>query len=156
MSKIFALFNIFAGCASLLGLIITIHNSYLDILKPPLYVLTAVLSFYVLFVPNNRVQKNVDDKLRVYRHPERTEEKLYVQKGVFEIDGGQTMSVEFPLPFANPPKVHIISNQNAKAYPPIIEEVTRYDVSFYCDSGLATIKQRFTWVAEGKLLQSLG
>jgi hypothetical protein len=116
--KLLTVLNILAGGASIAGFILTFRRGDFDFTLGSIFAFTLALVFYVLFVPGNRLERNVRAKVELY-DPIGDWENLIIQRGEIEIEtDGSSTSVEFYEPFAEPPKVELIfikGNQQLKS-----------------------------------------
>ncbi len=161
------IFTIFAGLASLLGFGFVFFGKVTlryKILCAIGFAIAAVWSGYVLIVPDSATERNVASKLSYYRFPniEKKNQTLLIQRGAFTLSGLSSMSIEFSLPFLDPPEIEVI---NFRGYDPgevpVIERATAHQFVVGLQHMLAkgfplAIEDReFRWVARGIPLEEL-
>lgn len=158
MAKLLAVFNILAGAASLIGLVVQYTSSssnWPTAILLPLYLVTLVLCIYVLFVPGNSIEKNVRSKVELYRDKGETtfEGNVMIQRGTVTFFGGKA-TIEFERPFKGKPEVTIINNKERGFAGPNIQLVS-------VNGQVAVFRQvyshnllptRYKWVARGEPL----
>jgi hypothetical protein len=153
LGRLLAVFNVVAGGASIVGLYITAFTDYRSWVLAVIFVTTAVLAGYVLFVPGNRLEANVRAKLQNYEAPEGNGiiTKLHDD---FVIGGfGEWKEIPFPYPFREPPEVELIKLSGPGEIVLAVHEVTRHKV-VVSNARPAVTAERATyrWVATGTLL----
>jgi hypothetical protein len=128
------LLTIISGVSSILGFAYIFFGKvtfYFKILCMVIFVISIFWSIYVLLVPGSSTESNVASKFEYFRFPsvEKQSETLLIQRGKFTFSGTGPISIEFPLPFLNPPEVEVI---NFKGYDsgiiPRLEKVTANQV----------------------------
>ncbi|MCX7279893.1 MAG: hypothetical protein NTZ15_21705 [Burkholderiales bacterium] len=159
MATALTIFTIVTGVASLLGLAFVFFGT----VTPGYRRLCAwsfggatLWSLYVLFVPSSAVETNVADKLSYFRTPtiEHESNSIMVQRGELAFSGFGPLSIEFPSPFLNAPRVEVI---NVGGYEegdvPKIRDVTPQQFTLYRSTiggiGIPQRFQTFRWVARG-------
>ena len=161
------IFTIISGFASLLGFTfiffgkVTLRYKTLCAIG---FALAAVWAGYVLIVPESATERNLASKIAYYRFPsvEKKNQTLLIQRGSFTLSGLSSMSIEFPLPFLDPPEIEII---NFRGYDPgeipVIERLTAHQFEIGLQHMLAlgfppAVQNReFRWVARGIPLEEL-
>lgn len=146
MAKFLTIFNIFAGGASIAGVIYSLTTK-IDYLFYIPFIVTLLLSIYVLLVPNTFLERNVKSKIRVFN--EKVKPQLIDQSGEFSIRTQGTATIEFPKPFSSIPEIEIINFKNNR-YIPNIDKVTIYQVTLI-DSSINFLGevQTYKWIAKG-------
>jgi len=157
MTKSITIFSIISNSASIAGLYFAITDknqfSYYYVFYIILFVLTFGLSFYVLFIPNNKVIQNVRNKIRKYS-PIVGEDDLVDQRGEFVIKEMGPVTIEFDIPFTEPPKVEIINTNSYTEDIPSVDEITRYKVSFKRNSYThGSGNKIYNFIAHGKIVR---
>lgn len=153
--------TIFSGVASLLGFAFVFFEKVTrkyKVLCAVGFALAAIWSTYVLLVPGSTAESNVASKIAYYRFPsiEKKSETLLIQRGSFELGGFGPLSIEFPVPFRDPPEVEII---NFRGYDPgavpRVEEATAHQFAVGLQHMVAlgfppaAQIREFRWVARG-------
>lgn len=154
-------FTIISGLASLLGFAFVFFGRVTlryKILCAIGFALAAAWSGYILIVPGSATEKNVASKIEYYRFPsvEKKNQTLLIQRGSFTLFGLGPMSIEFSLPFRDPPEIEII---NFRGYDPgtvpVVERVTANQFEIGLQHMLtlgfpqAAQNREFRWVARG-------
>lgn len=106
MTRFITIFSLFAGTCSVLGILVPAITG-VSIVPPsiliPAFLLISILSAYILFVPNTRIERNVRSKLERYaapRNPSDTDAPVLIQRGAFRLGFKYKTSVEFQHPYA--------------------------------------------------------
>jgi|SRR5208282_4691047 len=161
MISALVLLTIFSDVASLLGFAfiffgrVTLKYKVLCAIG---FALAATWSGYVLIVPGSATERNVASKIAYYRFPsvEKKSQTLLIQRGSFELFGVGPMSIEFSLPFRDPPEIEIINfNGYNPGDVPVVERTTAHQFQVGLQHMLAlgfpqaTQKREFRWIARG-------
>jgi hypothetical protein len=167
MNKLITLVSVIGSVASVLGLYLQYHGPDPEQAKQAwsiAYGITGVLTMYVLFVPGNRLEENVESKItddvRTYQDPTSPDGTLCVQEGELTIKSYGPLSVKFTSPFQAPPEVEIVNDGGeASELVPAVSEVTRFQFvvtrrqcNVYRATGLP-FPDKFKWVATGTIMQ---
>jgi hypothetical protein len=153
--------TIVSGVASLLGFAFvffgTVTRRY-KMLCAVGFALAAIWSGYVLMVPGSTTESNFASKIAYYRFPsvEKKGETLLIQRGSFTLFGFSPVSIEFSVPFRDPPEVEVI---NFRGYDPgavpLVERATAHQFEVGLQHMLAlgfppaAQSREFRWVARG-------
>lgn len=153
MAKLFALFNVLAGGASIAGLCLTLQFGYRNYGLLSIFVLTALMSTYVLFVPANKIEQNVRSKIERYLSPDGG--ALAIQRGEIELDMSSIKDVEFDLPFVSEPKVELIFKSGSQRVLANIDTTATPHAAKFRPKQIISSSDRatFTWVARGRPLE---
>ncbi|MBD3341541.1 MAG: hypothetical protein GF353_20725 [Candidatus Lokiarchaeota archaeon] len=154
MTTFLTIFNLFSGTASIVGFayVFTKKNKerFIKICKIA-FVITTILSIYVLFVPGNYFKNNVNSKIHYYSLKQAND--TLIQEGSFSFSGFGPYAIKFHKPFAEKPEVEII-NVNGYSHEPSVSQITEHKVVFKrYSSGPSLIPdsfQKYIWVAKGK------
>jgi len=155
MAKFLAVFNVVAGGASVIGLYVTLLTPYNSTVLAVLFALTLALCVYVLFVPGNRLESNVESHMRTFREPG-TGNVVAVQRGEFKTKGRDIFPVEFPQPFTEPPTVELVKLGGHEDVRLRVRRVT--ELMFEVENPtmvLSHYESKYRWLAKGSVLQSL-
>ena len=149
MAKLLAVFNLIASAVSIIGFAFFLQMERTHPVVIVTFVVTVLLTVYVLFVPGNPIERNVAAKLEVFRAGDGGSE-LLVQRGTFDIQGVGPATVEFYQPFADEPKVEVLHYKPSNEGRPYVSKVTNVHVEFSRMSYGGGTPNRFSWVARGK------
>ena len=159
MIKFLTIFNLIAGGASIVGLYIA-TNSPQDPLLMYIFIgvfgIAILLSGYILFIPNTKLERNVASKVIKYRTPSSEESKsiLSIQRGEFTINQWGPTAVEFYEPFVSPPQVEVINDRGYDTVTPSVTRVTEHHAVFKRESISAPGQsENYRWVARGTCLE---
>jgi hypothetical protein len=152
MVKFLAILNLAAGGASIAGLYLALHLGHGSFALSVIFAVALVGAAYVLFVPGNKLERNLRSKVENYEsrgHPGR----LVIQRGEVEIDTSGDQAIEFHEPFAERPNVELIFKSGSRAVEPKVWVVTEHQATFR-PKAISWPAQRalFTWVARGNPL----
>jgi hypothetical protein len=157
--------TIISGVASLLGFAFVFFGRVTlryKILCAIGFALAAAWSGYVLMVPGSSTERNVASKIAYYRFPsvDKKSQTLLIQRGSFTLFGVGPISIEFSLPFRDPPEIEII---NFRGYDPGEVPSVEKATSHQFEAGLqhmlalgfpqAAQNREFRWVARGMPLE---
>lgn len=155
MARLLAIFNVIAGGASIAGLYVTLFTNYDSGVLIALFALTAVFCAYVLFVPGNRVERNVASKLKHYRYP-KSGDTVSIQQGEFTIEQNNLLPIPFPHPFAAPPAVELIKLDGHRAAAVSVATVTPHKFEIESASQiLSYYRPKYRWIAKGTILNEI-
>ncbi|MEO0474834.1 MAG: hypothetical protein AAF085_02525 [Planctomycetota bacterium] len=154
MAKFLTVLNVVAGFASIVGLYIALDKKAenIDGVVIAIFVVTVLIALYVLLIPNNPLQKNVEAKLSIYECPNKG--KIMIQTGNSQIIGGGPVTVEFDPPFADAPDVVPINAGNESMRLPDVENITYSSAMFTRGAYRGTKQESFKWIATGKPIDS--
>lgn len=153
--------TIFSGIASLLGFTFVFFGKMTSRYKMLCafgFALALIWSGYVLMVPGSATESNVASKIAFYRFPsvEKKSETLLIQRGSFTLTGLSPISIEYSVPFRDPPEVEVV---NFRGYDPGAVPRVEISTAHHFDVGLQhmlalgfppSIQNReFRWVARG-------
>lgn len=91
MPKILTIFNLVAGGASIAGLYVSLFTQNHSWILLVFFVITAALCAYVLFVPGNPLETNVENKLINYKSIPNSNQ-IAIQKDDFNYYGSHQKS----------------------------------------------------------------
>jgi hypothetical protein len=166
MAKLLALFNILAGTASIAGLYLTMVTkagnnvpevaTYDHRVLLLLFIVTLGFCAYVLFVPGNRIERNVGAKLKHFRYPQ-SGDTVAFQEDEFTYKSGAMLPIQFPHPFAAPPTIELIKIGGHPNFELKVIKVTphHFEIECTCEIYSAHGPDRYRWIAKGKLLDEV-
>lgn len=152
MAKILAIFNIAAAAASIAGLLLAIQLEGRNWLIALAFASALILCLYVLFVPANKIEKNIAAKLRYFKNLG-TGKTSAVQRGEFSISDGGPTRIEFHQPFSAPPSVEVMHISGKSGVLPTVSNVSVLGAEFRFHSYSAGFSKTFLWVALGEPLE---
>lgn len=152
MGKLLAVFNVIAGGASIVGLYITAFTDYRSWVLAVIFAVTAIFVGYVLFVPGNRIEANVSEKLKHYHAPDGNGLLTKVQDE-FDIGAFETKEVPFPHPFTFAPQVELIKLSGPTEIHLVVKEITPHKlVVRHARLAITSGRAKYRWIATGILL----
>jgi hypothetical protein len=155
MARLLTIFNLLAGAASIAGLYVSLALGYTSYALATIFVLTLVMSLYVLAVPGTPLERNVQSKIVRFTLPAGPEE-VAIQRGEFSLDSWGPTAVEFYEPFVHAPEVEVIATAGSRGVIPSPVQVTPHHVVFRRESVSAPAeRETFRWVARGILLNRI-
>lgn len=167
MNKLITILSIIGSIASALGLYLQHYGPEQAKLAWSLaYWITFALTIYVLFVPGNKLETNVEskvsDSVKRYADPTAPGNAICVQHGELTISSSGPLSVKFDVPFTSPPEVEIVNEEGIEGhYVPAVSEVTRFQFvvtrrgcRFYSGSN-DRYPDKFKWIATGSVMQEI-
>ena len=151
MVRFLTIFNLLAGAASIAGLSLALRMEDTSAIMVVTFTIALLLSVYVLLVPGNPLERNVNAKFELFRDGQ-TGDEVMVQRGTFEIRGTGPATVQYYQPFAEPPKVEVLHVDRSSGKRPSVSEVTSVHVEFSRMVYGSDTPNRFVWIARGKPL----
>lgn len=151
MAKFMTIFNLMAGAASIAGLVLALRIENVGIMMVIVFVIALLLSIYVLLVPGNPLERNVNAKLEVFLDGQSGGEMM-VQRGTFDIKGTGPATVPFYQPFAEPPKIEVLHAGRGSGTRPSVSAVSNVHAEFSRISYGTDTPNKFAWIARGKPL----
>ena len=155
MAKFLALFNIAASAASIAGFFLALNLANKNIWIALAFAAAFLMSFYVLFIPSNPIEKNVAQKLRHFKKHGASGSSTE-QVGEFKIHERGPTRIKFHRPFSSPPAVEAIHLPGKSGPLPSPSKVTVTGAEFYFHTYTNGITKTFQWVAFGDALEPLG
>ena len=147
-----AVFNVIAGGASMAGLYITASSDDISLVTGGIFILTIILSAYILFVPYNPIEFNIREKLQHYMSPDGsgTMTKLL---GTFQPKGHAPVDIPFPYPFESKPEVELMQITESSFSRYELGDITPHKFSLKPIGLTSFDRPCYRWVATGKLLR---
>lgn len=159
MESVISVLSIISCAASLGGLIIQFFGKKgkIRIILILIFIAAVGFSFYVLFIPGNRVMENVESKIRYYSKTHKDD--VLVQESSFSFSGKGPYSIQFDEPYLEKPDKLYILNPHGydELEVPKVSKVTNhyFEVERRGSSGTTITPrflQKFKWLAEGRPL----
>jgi hypothetical protein len=152
LGRLFAVFNVLAGGASIAGLYITAFTDYNSWILAVVFLATAVFVGYVLFIPGNRITANVTAKLQKYQSPDGLG-TVTMLRDEFVVAGYSWKEIPFPHPFKEPPQVELVKLSGSSYVAHSVAEVTvhKFVVVAHPETQ-STGDAQYRWIAMGTLL----
>ncbi len=164
MAKFLAVFNVVAAGASIAGLYLVIRpdlipsqSYYKNLIILFIFAVTILMSTYVLFVPDNPIERNVRSKMQLYYINSGSTwgsvEKIGIQTGTVELDRAHEATVKFHPPYIDAPDVELIFESGDDTVKGGAAKVTPHQAIFSTGERIySSEKAVFTWIARGKPL----
>ena len=157
MATTLAIIAVISGVASIAGFIVAWKGKTEKNVRRSIKVLfgAAILfSVYMLFVPGSAPVENIASKIRYYSKQQDSD--TLIQEGTFSFGGQGPYAIQFPIPYAETPKVLIV-NINGYVGPdvPSVSRTTNqfFEVKRHGISAMQFVPgflQGYKWVSEGK------
>ena len=152
MAQVLVIFNLLAGCSSIVGLYVTLFTDYQSWVLVALFGITGFLVIYVLLVPENRLESNVRAKLIHYQNPA-GRGHFSLQQGEFMVQADELNAIAFPRPFASPPSVELLQLGGSVDNVLEVQEATQHQLRLrYRSKSKNGDRTFYRWIAKGALL----